>query len=359
MYRQLADSAWSALAATGHRRDTILIGALAAAGAQAGPGRRDPQGLPGTYGETKPLVFIRELYCLTPGYHRYLGAAAAIRGCPATNAGYRRFKSEHPVLFAASGFSDHPYVLSKGLPPNKAASSDPSYAQFSQLPRFAAMLDQAQRAYGSGKHFPIWNTEYGYITCPPNCNHGYVSPTTAATYINWAEYLSWLNPRLASTMQYLLHDPSPTVGTPELGGFATGLIFYPTVRRGAAKPSYYAYRMPIFLPHPTARHGQSVLVWGAVRPAPFAVADGDGPQSAEIQFAPRGRGWQTVKTVPITDPHGYFETSVAFPSSGSVRVLWHYPTFDPSIYPYQTQSISVYAEPLAPAVSRTASVTIS
>src|SRR5207248_2023682 len=66
MHRGLANAGWDGLIATGHGRDTIIIGALAAKGAQAGPGRFDPQGLPGTYGETKPLVFIRELYCLDP-----------------------------------------------------------------------------------------------------------------------------------------------------------------------------------------------------------------------------------------------------------------------------------------------------
>jgi len=360
MYRALADAAWSSLSATGHSRDTILIGSLAAAGAQAKPGRGRPQGLPGTYGETKPLVFIRELYCLNGSYHRYLGHAAAVRGCPTTQAGYRRFKAQNPVLFRASGFSDHPYVLAKGLPPTKSDSNDPSYAEFSQLGRFAATLDRIQRSYGSGKRFPIWNTEYGYVTCPPTChdtNHN-VSPATAAIYINWAEYLSWRNPRLANTMQYLLYDPSPTVGTPEYGGFSSGLYYFPTVHGGVAKPAYNAYRMPLFLPNAKARRGRPVQVWGDVRPAPFAVADGDGPQYAQIQFAARGGAWKTVKTVAITDPHGYFDTWVTFPSSGSVRVLWNYPTFDPSLYPFQ-QSLTTYAEPLASAISRTAPVTIT
>jgi hypothetical protein len=361
MYRALADAGWSALSATGHSRDTVLIGSLAAAGAQAKPGRGAPQGLPGTYGETKPLVFMRELYCLDSSYHRYLGAAAAVRGCPTTSAGYRRFRAQNPVLFQATGVSDHPYVLSGGHPPTEGSSKDPSYAQFNQLPRFAASLDRIQRVYGSGKHFPIWNTEYGYVTCPPTChdrNHN-VSPATAATYINWAEYMSWRNPRIASTMQYLLYDPNPSVGTPEYGGFASGLYYYPTVHGGAAKPAYYAYRMPIFLPNAKGRRGRPVQVWGAVRPAPFAVADGDGPQYAQIQFAARGGAWKTEKTVRIADPHGYFDIWVSFPSSGSVRVLWSYPTFDPSLYEYGTQVSSGYSEPLVSATSRTATVKIT
>jgi hypothetical protein len=360
MYRALADAAWGALSATGHRRDTIVIGSLAAAGSQANPSRHAPQGLPGTYGETKPLAFVRELYCLDSNYHRYLGSAAAIRGCPTTRAGYRRFRAQHPVLFQASGFSDHPYVLGKGLPPTQDSSSDPSYAQFSHLGRFARMLDRIQRIYGSGKRFPIWDTEYGYITCPPNCRHGYVSPITAAAYINWAEYISWNNPRIASTMQYLLNDPSPTVGTPEPGGFASGLIFYPTVNNGAAKSSFDAYRLPIFLPNVKARRGRSLRVWGDIRPAPFAIADGDGPQYAEIQFASRSSSsWTTVKTVQVTDARGYFETWVTFPSSGSVRILWSYPPLDPSLFSAANQASTDYLEPLVPASSLSVAVTIT
>jgi hypothetical protein len=357
MYRSLVDAAWGALQSTGHRRDAVVIGSLAAAGAQipAGPGR--PQGLPGTYGETKPLSFIRELYCLDPSYHRYLGRAAALRGCPTTAAGYRRFRAQHPVLFKATGFSDHPYVLGRGLPPTRGDSSDPSYAQFNQLPRFAATLDRIQRLYGSGRRLPVWNTEYGYITCPPNCRHHYVSPNTAAAYDNWAEYLSWRNGRLASTMQYLLHDPSPTVGTPEPGGFASGLIFYPTVRHGAPKPGYYAYRMPIFLPVTRARRGRSLEVWGDVRPATYALADGDGPQVAQIQFAPGSSGaWRTVKTVGLTDRHGYFDTRVVFPSSGSVRILWTYPGDDPALSPNPPSPPGSYSEPLVSITSRTVGV---
>jgi hypothetical protein len=354
MYRSLADAAWGALQRTGHRGDTVVIGSLAAAGAQISPGPGRPQGLPGTYGETKPLTFIRELYCLNPNYRRYVGRAAALRGCPTTGAAYRRFRAQHPVLFKASGFSDHPYVLARGLPPTEGDSSDPSYAQFNQLHRFAATLDRIQRLYGSGKRFAIWNTEYGYITCPPNCRHGYVSPTTAAAYDNWAEYLSWRNPRMASTMQYLLNDPSPTVGTPEPGGFASGLIFNPAVRHGALKPGYYAYRMPIFLPVARARRGRPVQVWGDVRPATYALADGDGPQYAQIQFAPGSSGaWRTVRTVALTDRHGYFDTWVSFPSSGSVRIQWTYPANDPELSPNPPSASGGYTEPLVTITSRT------
>lgn len=255
-------------------------------------------------------------------------SAAAVRGCPTTAGGYAHFRAQHPVLFQASAYSDHPYDLPKALPPTKAAEADPDWAEFPQIPHFASQLDYIQRLYGSGKRFPIWNTEFGYITCPPNCVWHTVAPATAAAYINWAEYLSWRDPLIASTMQYLIVDPNPTVGVAEHGGFASGMVFY----RGTPKPVYYAYRMPIFLPFTRVRKGHSLEVWGDVRPAPYAVIDGDGPQFATIQFQRNGsRTWSTLKTLPVTDPRGYIDTWTTFPASGTVRIAWTYPPTDKTL----------------------------
>jgi hypothetical protein len=129
-------------------------------------------------------------------------------------------------------------------------------------------------------------------------------------------------------MQFLLYDPNPTLNVPERGGFASGLVFF----GGKAKPSYYAYRLPLFLPHNHARRGHALEVWGAVRPAPYAVRDGDGPQYVQIQFQRSGRGsWMTLQTVQITDPHGYINTWIRFPASGSVRLSWTYPPNDTTL----------------------------
>ena len=182
--------------------------------------------------------------------------------------------------------------------------------------------------------------------------------------MNWAEYLSWLNPRIATTMQYLLYDPNPTLNTPEYGGFASGLIYYPTVLGGQPKATYFAYRLPIFMPKTSARLGNTLQVWGGVRPAPYAVGDGDGSQFVQIQFrSSRGGQWVSEKTVQVTDRHGYFQTSVAFPSSGSVRIAWTYPPTDLRlasnlVTPSPTAGPTGYIEPLTATTSRTVNITI-
>ncbi|MGI8904558.1 MAG: hypothetical protein ACR2IP_13120 [Solirubrobacteraceae bacterium] len=312
-YRDLVDAAWSAFHATGHGGDQILIGDLAPRGLTGRTSRHHPQGLPGNFGQTKPLQFIRTLYCVDSSYREYRGTDASARGCPTTLAGSRRFRGAHPGLFQARGFGIHPYP--QDLPPTEERSHDPDFAAFPELPHLEAELDRLQRMYGSGTRFAIYNDEYGYLTNPPTRGR-FVSPATAAYYLNWAEYLSWRSPRIASTMQYLLYDPLH-------GDYASGLLF----RNGREKPAYSAYRLPLYLPVTSTGRGHGLEVWGAVRPARFAsTGPGGGPQGVQIQFqSASGRAFRTLRTVPITDPHGYFDVRMTFPSSGTVRLAWIYP----------------------------------
>ena len=313
-YRSLVDAAWGALHATGHGRDTILIGETA------------PRGLDhpiGNFSGVKPLRFLRALYCVDANYRELRGSAASARGCPTTASGSRRFRSAHPGLFGASGFADHPYAGSLGSAPNKptyacgsavctnsASKSDPDYADLPELPRLERALDRLTGTYGSHTHFPIWSTEYGYQTKPPE-KAAKDSPATAAFYLNWAEYLSWRQPRVRSYMQYLLVDPP-------LGNFASGL----ESSNGKPKPGYDAYRLPIFLPVTSTRRGRALEVWGCARPAHVA----SGSQSVEIQFQAGSHGaFKTVRTVAISNHRGYFDVRQTFTGSGSARLAWTYP----------------------------------
>ncbi len=323
LYRSLVGSAWTALQATGHRHDTIVIGELAARGLGPSPANAaHPQGLPGNFSQTKPLQFIRTLYCVDSRYRQLRGSAAHAVGCPTTAAGSRRFRAQNPGLFSASGFGDHPYP--QDLPPTKDHSRDPNFATFPRLPNLEAELDRLQRLYGSHARLPIYNDEFGYITNPPN--HGrYVSPALAAYYLNWAEYLSWRSGRIASIGQYLLYDPPPSPFLPQ-GGFSSALL----TMTGRTKPAYTSYRMPLFLPVTSTRRGRSLQVWGCVRPAHYAAIDTGEAQYVQIQFRPRSGGpFATVKKVKITSARGYFDAQVSFPASGTVRLSWAYPHDDP------------------------------
>jgi hypothetical protein len=367
MYRGLVNSAWSALHTTGHGRDTIILGALAAYGTHSPS--RSGTGLPGAYGETPPLEFIRDLYCLNSRYKPYSGAAAKIRNCPTTPAASRRFKAQNPALFSATAWSDHPHRLGldNNTPPNTTHYHNANYAGFAQFPNLLKSLDQAQRAYGSRKSFPVWNTEFGYITNPPNKTERYVSPTTQAYFDNWAEYLSWKNGRISSAMQFLLYDPNPSVGTPECGGFASGLVYFtgaPTTTGcsiyppGVAKPGLDAYRLPIFMPSSSARKGRTLAVWGCVRPAHYALLDTRKPQTAQIQFQRGSKGaWTTISSVTIRNASAscYFNVNIKFPASGSVRLSYLYPAGDSRL---AAGIPSTNFVPGIPSVSRTVAITI-
>ncbi len=365
MYRALAGQMWTALQATGHGHDTILIGETAPRGLSGAANRTHPQGLPGEFGQTKPLQFIRTLYCLDSSYRELRGRAARAVGCPTTAAGSRRFRSQNPALFNATGYADHPYP--DNAPPNTETSTDPDIATFPRIPTLERELDRVQRIYGSGKRFLIYSTEYGYITHPPN-HDAFVSPATAAYYINWAEYLSWKQPRIASTMQYLLNDPPLTAALMRGdGGFTSGLLF----ANGKPKPTYAAYRLPLFLPVTSARRNRSLEMWGCVRSARYAILGAAGlsggsggsasggsasggssqtgptgqPQSARIQFASgSSRSFTTLRTVTISNANDcYFDMRIRFPGSGTVRLAYTYPNNPLLLFPPSAEGTTVYS----------------
>jgi hypothetical protein len=306
LYRGLLNAAWDALHATGHGDDSIMIGEIAPAGVSVATGV-------GLFNNMPPLRFLRALYCVDSSYQLLRGVAAQQRGCPTTAAGSKAFPAANPALFQATAFADHPYP--QGLPPNQATPNEPDYAELAEIPKLQHTLDTLQRAYGSHKEFPIYSTEYGYQTTPPDQEAGTVTPEKAALYLNWSEYITWLNPRIRSYDQYLLVDPPR-------GNFATGLEF----ADGTAKPGYAAFRMPIFLPVTATDTGKPLEVWGCVRPAHYAELATRRTQRAQIQFQPAtGGAYKTLATVPITGRYGYFDVHQTFPGSGNVRLAWTYP----------------------------------
>jgi hypothetical protein len=324
MYRNLVDAAWTALHRTGHGSDTIVWGELA------------PRGMNywGVFSGMKPLVFLRAMFCVDSRYRQLRASAAAIRGCPTTAGGSRRFGAQTPALFGASGVSDHPYM--RWYQPNRERPYDPDYSSLGEMANFERGLDRLQRAYGSHTRFPVWNTEFGYLTSPPKRDdqpdafgHKYpwVSQATAAYYMNWAEYISWRDSRVRSYFQYLLQDPLPATKATYFGGFASGLLNF----NGTRKPGYYAWRLPLYLPVTSTRKGRSLEVWGCARPARLAALDTGQSQSVQIQFKPTGQAaFSTLQTVGL--PHAssgcYFDLRVGFPSSGTVRLGWTYPSGD-------------------------------
>jgi hypothetical protein len=312
LYRGLVDSAWSALHATGHGADTILIGETAPRGAS----------VPGVANGMVPLRFLRALYCVDSNYQELRGAAAAARKCPTTAAAAQGFRAAHPALFDASGFAAHLYTPGQVARPDLPTPfNEPDWAGLADLPRLEHTLDRLTATYGSSRRFPIYNTEFGFQTDPPPsaCGCVFLSPATAAYYLNWSEYIEWSDPRVRSDAQYLLYDAPGAAGRTHLSSFSSGLWFL----NGTPKADYPAFRLPIYLPAMSTRRGRSLAVWGDVRPAAYAGS----PPPVEIQFeSASGGSWTTVRTVTVTTSAGAFDVRVKFPGSGSVRLRWSYPS---------------------------------
>ena len=311
-YRALLDAAWSALQATGHAGNTVLIGEIAPRG-QTGPG------LPGNFSGMVPLQFIRALYCVDGNLQPLTGNAAALRGCPTSTAASKAFRTDNPGLFDAAGFAFHPYPQGQ-VPPNVPTAPDglgANYADLPQLPALERTPDGALAAYGSSYRFPLYDTEFGYQTNPPEKALRAISPAKAAYYENWAEYISWRDPR-AGLLGSVPPGRSPSAEHVRHRHRVLGRC-----SQGAADQ---VFRMPIYMPVTAAKSGQDLHVWGCVRPAHYAMLGPHEPQFASIQFqsAP-GESWKTVKRVLLTDAYGYFDTVASFPSSGNVRISWSYP----------------------------------
>ena len=330
LYRSLVDAGVGGLYTTGHTfsTDTILVGETAPEGsiASVGSGRHVHYlNSTGFYDAMTPMVFLRSLYCVGAHYHQLSGSAAAAVGCP-TGGSASSFVNAHPGLFFAAGFAHHPYFF---LFKPSYSSPVPDFVPLANIGRLERGLDRIFGTYHISRHIPIYFTEYGYQTNPPD-PYQVVSPNQQAAYLNEADYMAWKDPRVRAVSQFLLYDAGPDANYPSSSynywdTFQTGLIYGPgTSRNGTPKPAYYAYRLPIWVPQATIKRGSKLFIWGMLRMAPR-----DTGQTAVIRFkSTRARRFTTIGTVYVspTSVYGYFTTRVKLPGSGTVRIGWRGPS---------------------------------
>jgi hypothetical protein len=315
LYRQLVDSAYTALQTTGHGSDTILIGETAPEGltAKGLPKCSAKRGPSVCTGSLKPLHFIRQLYCLDDSYRRLTGSAAAARGCPTTAAGRASFAADNPGLFRATGWAHHPYSLI--FAPN-VKPSDKDDVSIANLPTLSSDLQRIFSVYAHPSHggLPLYLTEYGYQSNPPSILG--VTLKQQAAYLNESEFIAYTDPLVRTLSQFLLKDDNTSASSAAQinSTFQTGL----ELSNGTHKPAYAAYRLPVYLPSPTIRAGGRLRVWGFVRLAPYGTA-----QTAQIQYEPRGgRSFQTIANATTDHAREYLDVRIAVPGSGSIRLSW-------------------------------------
>jgi hypothetical protein len=165
---------------------------------------------------------------------------------------------------------------------------------------------------------PIYLTEFGYQSRPPD-PFGF-PPAVQAAYLNQSEFQAYNNRQIRSYSQFLLVDDGPLTQYPRnstlyWSTFQTGIV----ALNGAFKPSYYAFRLPIYLPVTRRRSAGKLRVWGDLRPARNGTR-----QTATVQFRAKARGarWQKLASLTTTNLRNYVDGRVRFTRSGAVRLAW-------------------------------------
>jgi hypothetical protein len=269
IYRNLVRAGTSALDASGHAGDQMLLGETAPIGRTSG-----------SYSKRSlaPGDFYRELFCLDKRGRKLRGKAARIRGCTT----FKRLE--------VTGIAHHPYTRGAGQSLGaRVAAADITLVKIGRLSSWINRAAHQRRIPG---RLPIWITEYGFQTNPPDRFAG-TSLTRQATWMNQSDWLAWRNSRIRSVAQYEMRDERST------GAFQTGLRF----TGGKAKPALAAYRQPIWV----IGAGRSTKVWLQVRPAARLTE----PQEVTLQYLPKGKhSWRSAGTYTV-DGRGFLYRTIA------------------------------------------------
>jgi Glycosyl hydrolase catalytic core len=142
-------------------------------------------------------------------------------------------QSVSPVAFlramkkaGAHGFdayAHHPYPGG----PFEAPSTRPKGPTAIGLGNIGTLAAEVTRLYG---RLPIWITEYGYQTNPPDTIFG-VSPKRQAQYLRQSYAIARANPRIDLMLWFLLQDEQRDAG------WQSGLVSVD----GTLKPAFYAF----------------------------------------------------------------------------------------------------------------------
>ncbi len=304
IYRGLVEAGYYALYLTGHAKDTFLFGDTAPEGNTEGDATA----------AMDPGIFLRDLYCVGSHDRRLTGTAAQELGCP-TSGTTKAFVKANLGLFMATGFAHHPYDFTNSPTTNLPDANEMPLADIGRL---QSLLKAVFKTYDIHRNLPLYFTEYGYESKPPDPHRG-VPLATQAAWLNESDYMSWRDPDVRSVAQFLLYDaaPNPDYQPNQYDywdTFQTGLLYL----NGTPKPSFDAYRMPIWIPNTHFTAGTRTFIWGQARPA-----DADKSATISIQWKPSKGSYKTLGTVTTGKASsGYFTDSLKLPGNGYVRTTW-------------------------------------
>ena len=300
-YRRMHNTAYDQLKAVSSD-NSVLVGGLAAFG-ERGRGAKSNIG---------PLLFTRELACVDS------------RLRPLRRRACRDFEP-----LRADGFAHHPYSLDT-TPDARDLSQD--RVQIGELDRLTSLLSQLYAAGRFEKPQPLYLTEYGYETSPPDpTGH---PPEDHARYLGLATFLAWRNTDVQMFAQFLLKDKGPKLSEPagspaRWRDYQSGLFAHD----GPAKSAVLqGFKLPIHAEAIQNADGtQEVVVFGQVRPL-------SGPQRVTIQRLDPELGWISEPSLAViwaagsegcgdfsTDGDGFYGRRMAYWPGATYRAVWTRP----------------------------------
>ena len=234
----------------------------------------------------------RALLHLASPANKVAGGVTSPRRSPSGMSPVAFMQGMHRYHAKLDAYAANPYPGSKRETPFHDPCSWCRTLTMARLPELRADITH----YFGRK--PIWLTEYGYQTNPPDRYLG-VSRTLQARYLGEAALRVWRQARVYVLIHYMVRDE------PAIGGWQSGFF---TIH-GGAKPAYRAFGLPLAQ---ISRRGHRTVVWGQVRP-------GSGRRRYVLQRW-TGRSWVHVGSARSTSVTGTFERVIHGHSGEKLRI---------------------------------------
>jgi hypothetical protein len=249
---------------------------------------------------TKAAIYVQHL--LNPGYegiHAVLPHARVGGGVTAPRAGLGGVSPVvwlHGMAMAHAkldAYAHHPYPLRPNETPSSGGCKNCPSITMATVPKLLILV----RRYFGPK--PVWLTEYGYQTKPPDDFLG-VPPKRQATLLSLAAMRAWRLARVTMLIQYLYRDE------PQLSRFQSGLVYIDD----RPKPSLEAFKVPFAQ---MARRGMQAIVWGQIR----GSRQGRKPYRLEVLHK---NVWEPVGHDRLTNDYGIFKRTIRLKHGALLRI---------------------------------------
>jgi len=276
-YRAMVQSAAPAIKAAAPDA-IVLIGATSSVGSDRGEGPAD---------RIAPLTFLREMACVDTQLR------------PLARPECQTFQA-----LSGDGWSHHPYSLQLAPWQHDPRADNVRIADLDRLTSLLARLHAAGRTTRS---LPLYLTEAGYQTSPPDPTQT-ASLADQARWLPEAEQIARRQPSLRSVAQFLVRDLPERPGRSlrrRWGDYQSGLRF----ADGRAKPAHASFSLALVARRAGA--GQ-VRFWGLVRPGP-------GARPARISVLEPAGGWREIARLR-TRADGTFEAAVSVKPQRTFRL---------------------------------------